>query len=114
MTKPADKGPVPPGPLPRSNDTDLSRPAPEPALPFERDESPNREGPAGASRQVIEQAARDVARGVRDTERRGIPSDVPGPTGKPGPYPNGVPANVIPTESPGQGHQSGKTDEKKD
>lgn len=30
-------------------------------------------------REVIEQAARDISRGIRDGERRGIPSDVPGP-----------------------------------
>lgn len=52
-------------------------------LPHERDESPlpgvdrNAE-PAGPT-DVIEQAAEDVERGLVDTERRGIPSDVPGP-----------------------------------
>ena len=30
-------------------------------------------------REVIEQAARDIQRGLRDTDQHGIPSDVPGP-----------------------------------
>jgi hypothetical protein len=29
-------------------------------------------------RKRIAQAARDVARGLKDTERRGVPSDLPG------------------------------------
>ena len=47
-------------------------------LPHERDESPLQ----GAERKpnaVIEQAARDIARGLVDTERRGTPNDVPAP-----------------------------------
>jgi hypothetical protein len=55
-------------------------------LPHERDESPvagadpslEPTGPTG----VIEQAARDVARGLVDTERRGTPNDLPRPGGK--------------------------------
>lgn len=30
-------------------------------------------------RQVIEQAASDIARGLQDTDRHGIPAEVPGP-----------------------------------
>jgi hypothetical protein len=49
-------------------------------LPHERDEYPNpknvkRRG--SGPRDLIRQAARDVDRGLRDTEARGIPSDVP-------------------------------------
>lgn len=39
-------------------------------------------------RQVIEQAARDISRGLRDTDLHGIPSNVPGP-------------GVLPERSPG-------------
>jgi hypothetical protein len=35
------------------------------------------QGPRSVRRKRITQAARDVARGLKDTERRGIPSDVP-------------------------------------
>ena len=52
-------------------------------LPHERDESPDPERQDGSeitgSREVIEQAARDIKRGLRDTDRHGIPSDVPVP-----------------------------------
>jgi hypothetical protein len=52
-------------------------------LPHERDESPRQaadpaRAPAG-SREKIEQAARDIERGLVDTERRGTPNDVPAP-----------------------------------
>jgi hypothetical protein len=52
-------------------------------LPHERDETPQPAvdesvAPHGPT-EVIEQAARDVERGLVDTERRGTPSDVPGP-----------------------------------
>ena len=52
-------------------------------LPHERDEAPYLEmdrdvAPYGPTDRV-EQAARDVERGLVDTERRGTPSDVPGP-----------------------------------
>ncbi len=54
------------------------------ALPHERDEAPEgQRGDPGAApegpREVIEQAQRDIRRGLVDTERRGVPSDVPGP-----------------------------------
>ena len=56
-------------------------------LPHERDESPRQaaEAPAGPT-EVMKQAARDIERGLVDTERRGIPNDVPAPrrTRKPG------------------------------
>ena len=52
-------------------------------LPHERDESPRQAaGPARApagSKEKIEQAARDIERGLVDTERRGTPNDVPAP-----------------------------------
>lgn len=50
-------------------------------LPHERDESPDKradgEREAIPDRAVMEQAAADVERGLRDTEARGIPSDPP-------------------------------------
>jgi hypothetical protein len=53
-----------------------------PRLPHERDESldsgPGHQAPRGPT-EVIEQAAADVRRGLVDTERRGTPSDLPGP-----------------------------------
>lgn len=66
------------------------------SLPFERDETADPatvhqgKGPRG----VIEQAARDIRRGLRDTDRRGIPSDVPGP----GPAPEQSPGAEVPPE----------------
>ena len=52
-------------------------------LPHERDEASQpqtdeRVAPRGPT-EVIEQAARDVERGLVDTERRGTPSDLPAP-----------------------------------
>lgn len=51
-------------------------------LPHEHDESPKAGRDVDTSstpvaRQVVEQAASDISRGLIDTERRGIPSDVP-------------------------------------
>ena len=52
-------------------------------LPHERDESPLQGAdPSRAPAEVIKQAARDIARGLVDTERRGTPNDVPGPKGR--------------------------------
>lgn len=53
-------------------------------LPHEHDESPKsgRDVDISSSplpRQVVQQAASDITRGLRDSERRGIPSDVPAP-----------------------------------
>jgi hypothetical protein len=49
-------------------------------LPHERDESPQPEtSGAHGPRDGIRQAARDVERGLVDTEARGTPSNVPGP-----------------------------------
>ncbi|HJV24409.1 MAG TPA: hypothetical protein VJ673_01935 [Aromatoleum sp.] len=45
-------------------------------------------------RQVIEQAARDIHRGLRDTDRHGTPSDVPGP----GVPPQQSPGAAVPEE----------------
>jgi hypothetical protein len=59
------------------------RPSDRMRLPHERDESPlqgaDRSRMRAGTTDVIEQAARDIARGLVDTERRGTPSDVPGP-----------------------------------
>ena len=52
-------------------------------LPHERDQSPLQDAdpavePTGPT-EVVKQAARDVARGLVDTERRGTPNDLPRP-----------------------------------
>ena len=58
----------------------------EQRLPHERDESTGLYGTGSSqdnaqAREVMHQAGEDIARGLKDTERRGTPSDVPG--GKP-------------------------------
>jgi hypothetical protein len=54
-----------------------------PRLPHERDQTPNVSDPQverkRGSRAWIRQAARDIERGLVDTERRGVPNDVPAP-----------------------------------
>lgn len=53
------------------------------AQPDERDLSIDGQGTSRKSigpRQIIQQAARDIARGLEDTDRHGIPNNVPGPT----------------------------------
>jgi hypothetical protein len=47
---------------------------------------------ARGPRQVIEQAARDIERGLRDTDLHGTPSNVPGP----GPAPERSPGAEVP------------------
>lgn len=49
---------------------------------------------ASGPRQVIEQAARDISRGLRDTDLHGTPSNVPGP----GPQPEHSPGAEVPPE----------------
>ena len=55
----------------------------DPQLPHERDESARatgdrlRETPAPSERRITD-AGRDVERGIVDTDRRGVPNDVPG------------------------------------
>lgn len=50
-------------------------------LPHERDQSPHSEDSGmHGPRDTIRQAARDVARGLVDTEARGTPSNLPRPT----------------------------------
>lgn len=66
-------------------------------LPHEHDESPKvgRDTDVSSTplpRQVVEQAASDITRGLRDSERRGIPSDVPAP----GPAPENSPGGDAP------------------
>ena len=53
------------------------------SLPHELDETPDTGLPEDGTREVVKQAARDVRRGLRDTERRGVPSDIPGPSEDP-------------------------------
>lgn len=64
--------------------------------PHERDEAPDpldssETTPVGGPRQVIEQAASDVSRGLVDTDRHGVPNDVPGP----GPGPEATPGAEV-------------------
>src|SRR5690606_31869036 len=66
-------------------------------LPHEHDESPKAGRDRDLSstplpRQVIEQAASDITRGLRDSERRGTPSDVPAP----GPGPEDTQGGEVP------------------
>jgi len=52
------------------------------SLPHERDEVPDDtacDDAPGGPREVIDQAARDIRRGLVDTEALGVPSNVPGP-----------------------------------
>jgi len=68
-------------------------------LPHEHDQSPKSGADRKVSstplpRQVIDQAASDITRGLRDTERRGIPSDVPAE----GPSPENSPGGKVPEE----------------
>jgi hypothetical protein len=68
-------------------------------LPHEHDEGPKsgtdrRVSSSPPPRQVIDQAASDITRGLRDTERRGIPSDVPAQ----GPKPENSPGGEVPAE----------------
>lgn len=66
-------------------------------LPHEHDEGP-KPGPdkqvssTPLPRQVIEQAASDITRGLRDTEQRGVPFDVPAP----GPHPEQTLGGEVP------------------
>jgi len=72
-------------------DTNLARPlAPgDTFMPHEHDEAPGRSGDDSsegvATRDVIEQAHKDISNGLVDTDLRGTPANVPGPvtgTGK--------------------------------
>jgi len=64
------------------DDPRTPRPGALPRLPHERDESAGatgdrlRESPTPSDRQ-ISQAGEDVERGLVDTDRRGVPNDVP-------------------------------------
>ncbi|SCX96559.1 hypothetical protein [Nitrosospira sp. Nsp13] len=56
-------------------------------LPHDRDETTGSASTASAtahqeSRDTVQQAVEDIERGLKDTERRGIPSDVPPGIGK--------------------------------
>ena len=56
-------------------------------LPHDRDETTGSASTASAtvhqkSRDTVKQAVEDIERGLKDTERRGIPSDVPPGIGK--------------------------------
>jgi hypothetical protein len=66
-------------------------------LPHEHDEAAKSGRDVDVStsplpRQVVEQAASDITRGLRDSERRGTPSDVPAP----GPDPEESPGGEVP------------------
>ena len=75
-----------PNPLRRAERGGIERgrsPRREIRLPHERDETPypdmDREVAPDGPTDRVKQAARDVERGLVDTDRRGTPSDVPGP-----------------------------------
>lgn len=96
MNHPHATLPEPPGGRPHPEDEERSptqdrRPVARP-LPHERDQDAEQAEGAGSPRGLTEQAARDIARGLRDTERRGAPSDVPGP----GPAPERSPGAAVP------------------
>lgn len=63
-------------------------------LPHEREEAPDATAAADGPRQVIEQAGSDLAHGLCDTDRRGVPSDIPGP----GPSPEQSTGAEVPPE----------------
>jgi hypothetical protein len=90
--------------------TNLAQPSKkgELPLPHERDEAPEKDdGGVNRNRGRVEQAHRDVSRGLQDTERRGVPSDVPGPGAqKPDPRGADVPADAAP-ERPHSGRPGG-------
>lgn len=96
------KTPIPPvDPFGARPDPQRGKAAPEedpslpaPPLPHERDQTPDPDAGGGADREITEQAARDIARGLRDTDRKGIPSDVPGP----GAHPERTPGADVPPE----------------
>lgn len=71
-------------------------------LPHERDEAVDASDTGGGKdlgpRAVIEQAARDVERGLRDTDRHGVANEVPGP----GPAPEESPGAAVPPEGGGR------------
>lgn len=75
-----------PDPVFDAEDTNIRKPPREGELPLphERDEAPEKDE-AGVlkRREVIQQAARDIARGLRDTDQHGVPTDVPGPGADP-------------------------------
>ncbi len=75
----------------RNGERKSQRNAPQPA---DAPASHETRGP----REVIEQAARDIRRGLRDTDRHGIPSDVPGP----GPDPEHSPGAELPPVDAGK------------
>lgn len=53
---------------------------PDPSMPHDRDESavPEKEdGHHRHNREVVEQGRRDVESGIQDTERIGVPTEVP-------------------------------------
>lgn len=84
-----------------ADDTGLKRPENKRdlRLPHERDEAPDlldssETTPVSGPRQVIEQAASDLSRGLVDTDRHGTPSDVPAP----GPTPEESPGAEVPDE----------------
>jgi hypothetical protein len=85
-----------------ADDTNLKRPEGKRdlRLPHERDEAPDpldssETTPVSGPRQVIEQAASDLSRGLVDTDRHGTPSDVPAP----GPAPEESPGAEVPDEA---------------
>lgn len=59
-------------------------------------------------REVIEQAARDIRRGLRDTDLHGIPTNVPGPGADPEHSPGAeVPVDPASEAKPGKPDKAG-------
>ncbi len=93
-------------PKPKSEHPEQDQAEGQPLLPHERDETT---GPSGTglasqeerSRDVIGQAAEDTERGLKDTDRRGIPSDI---VASDVPAPDTAPNNT----SEGKGKKSDK------
>ena len=88
--------------------------AAEPGRPLDGDGAAN--APAVAEglevkgpRELIEQAARDISRGLRDTDQHGIPSNVPGPGIDPEHTPGAeVPPEGVDASGRSNPHKSGK------
>jgi hypothetical protein len=83
-------------------------------LPHEHDEGPKagRDRDISSSplpRQVVEQAASDITRGLRDTERRGTPTDIPAP----GPDPENTPGGEVPASGVDRRSTASRTEQMK-
>lgn len=101
-----------PDPVFDAEDTNIRKPPREGELPLphERDEAPEKdEAGVYKRREVIEQASRDIGRGLRDTDQHGVPSDVPGPGADPEQSPGAdVPPEGVDVANPPRQKRQGK------